>query len=136
MNAADTIREAAKVLRERAEADRVPAGPWRPGESVAMTQYDERSWGGKRQWSVGSDRGADRLGLSVAVMQGRPSENTARYIATMHPGVALALADWLDDEAERIPPHATHAMTSGGMEIGIDAAPSVRVARQILGGDA
>lgn len=75
----DRLRAAAKTLRQRAE-DATP-GPWESapvelGHYVSGTVYEV------------------------------PDENCeypqferyedARYIATMHPGVALALVDWLD----------------------------------------
>jgi hypothetical protein len=39
-------------------------------------------------------------------------ETEARYIATMHPGVGLLLADWLDDAAawEKTPNTVNHDM--------------------------
>ena len=49
----------------------------------------------------------------------------ARYIDAMHPGVALALADWLDDEA-----------VGAQTETGEPTAHSLAVARAINGGAA
>lgn len=79
MSAAE-LRQASETLRERAE-DANP-GPWiaggnavriRNGMALALT-HDTR-------WD---DSDADQ------------KRKDARYIATMHPGVGLALADWLD----------------------------------------
>ena len=75
---ADRLREAARVLRERAEA--ATPGPWR---SVQGASGD--------LWWVELPNTAD-VALDLH------GEN-ATYIATMHPGVGLALADWLDDIA-------------------------------------
>ena len=76
---ADRLREAAKVLREQAEA--ATPGPWR---SVQGASGD--------LWWVELPNTAD-VALDLH------GEN-ATYIATMHPGVGLALADWLDDLAD------------------------------------
>ena len=76
MSAAETLREAAKVLRGRAEA--ATPGPWavRAGNVEHYFPY---------------------LGGYGVIAS--PLESDATLIATMHPGVALALADWLDAEA-------------------------------------
>jgi hypothetical protein len=50
----------------------------------------------------------------------------ARYVATMHPGVGLALADWLDDDAEMC-----ESLTLANL--GPDEA-ALRIADLILGG--
>ena len=75
---AQRLRDAAKVLRERAE-DATP-GPWHA--------------------VVNDVRGVARVLMTPDVenfaIHGYP--NDARFIATMHPGVALALADWLTEE--------------------------------------
>ena len=75
---ADKLREAAKVLRERAEA--ATPGPWvQNGNNGIHT----------------------RVGACVATTaqhnDGRRKAD-AVYLHTMHPGVGLALADWLDDD--------------------------------------
>jgi hypothetical protein len=72
----DRLREAARVLRERAET--VIARDHNPGHAIDnFVAYYE----GRRTSS-------DALGIDAA------------YIATMHPGVGLALADWLDAQAD------------------------------------
>lgn len=63
---ADRLREAARVLRERAEA----CDLWQGDDDHGSWADEYRSDGGN-----GTD---------------------AALIRTMHPGVALALADWLD----------------------------------------
>lgn len=77
---AELLRKAATILRERAEAATV--APW---EAFA----DGLVW-------------ADRLGDPVS---GSTLTEDSDYIATMHPGVGLALADWLDVEAYHIESH-------------------------------
>lgn len=79
---ADRLREAARVLRER--ADRAYGEPWRadPPNAVVWTGNDD-------------EFPTVYVNGGLYANQGR----TAAYIATMHPGVGLALADWLDDAA-------------------------------------
>ena len=77
---AQRLRDAAKVLRELAQA--ATPGPWEAGEACVWTDAD--------------------LPSRVVVSDGRDGdggawdEADAAFIATMHPGVALALADALD----------------------------------------
>ncbi|GAA4123319.1 hypothetical protein GCM10022215_29910 [Nocardioides fonticola] len=66
---ADLLREAAAVLRELA-ADADDGRPWKSEGSFVDTDPE-----------CGFDAGTSRL---------------SAYIATMHPGVGLALADWLE----------------------------------------
>ena len=83
---ADRLREAARVLRERAESATGASYHWTPlpaGEGVARV-FCGRVLVAKTDETIGG------------------SGANAAYIATMHPGVGLALADWLDDEAGRI----------------------------------
>lgn len=77
MSAVETLREAAKVLRERAEA--ATPEPW---EVVGGGEYVQGP------------------GILVAPDDGGVTTTDADLIATMHPGVALALADWLDKAAD------------------------------------
>ena len=76
---ADVLRQAAEILREQA---------------ASATQG---------QWHAdGSEVGSLFVGLGiwadvVSDAEARPQDAT--YIATMHPGVGLALAKWLDDIA-------------------------------------
>ena len=91
---ADRLREAAKVLRERAEA--ATPGPWQHGEDWAAISADSDSvvhaYYQRPCEACGNDI-YDEASVAVSVMD-------AAYIATMHPGVGLALADWLDAEAD------------------------------------
>ena len=104
MSAVETLREAAKVLRERAEA--ATPEPW---EVVGGGEYVQGP------------------GILVAPDDGGVTTTDADLIATMHPGVALALADWLDAEAQ----DQSHDPSEH------DGSPSghaLRVAEAILGG--
>ena len=69
------LREAARLMRERATL--VPPPPWH---------------------LIGCQVNTDDPG-NVIAQSGLPDR--AQYIASMHPGVALAVADWLDVYAER-----------------------------------
>lgn len=82
---ADRLREAARVLREDSEAaSRSDAeGPW----TWRVT--------GDKKWAVVMD--ADGSWMAQV-----DDDDRAAYIATMHPGVGLALADWLDNAAANV----------------------------------
>jgi hypothetical protein len=69
------LRQAASLIRERTAL--VPPSPWYSAVHD-VTTYD---------------------GLDVIASSGLTVR--AQYIASWHPGVALAVADWLDAEAER-----------------------------------
>jgi hypothetical protein len=108
---AATIRRAAALMRERAEA--APRGPWRTGAGVGGTGYpklilneDEvfaaAEWTMARSWPAAGD-----------------------YIASMHPLVALAVASWLEIEAEIV--RRALPDDSGSIH------PALRVARAYLG---
>jgi hypothetical protein len=85
---ADLLRQAATVLRERADA--ATPGPWTalPGAGNVWRFPDE---GSPSLIARGGHEG--------------PSPADAAYIATMHPGVGHALADWLDNEASIMGDH-------------------------------
>lgn len=89
MSAADELREAAALMRVRAEGS-VP-GPW-PVEDdnhlalpMAKLPYDP------------DIKGMTRASGSYELAG--PNDATTRHIASWHPAVALAVADWLDDAA-------------------------------------
>ena len=77
---AEILRRAARLMRERAEAadkDTFSRSPW------SATIFDDgRAW----------------LKPAHISMHGYP--NTAEHIASWHPAVALAAADWLEASAE------------------------------------
>ena len=89
MTPAEELRTAAKLMRERVQG--ATAGPWTVREEHGRDIADE-GW---------SDVRVVRPGAGVAitylsnVLEGSPHEDNAAYIASMHPGVALAVADWL-----------------------------------------
>ena len=92
MSAVETLREAAKVLRERAGA--ATPGPW----EAAQDHLTHSVGADVRSVPSGGYAAADCCGY-----QGASTNEDAAYIATMHPGVALALADWLDETARWVP---------------------------------
>lgn len=99
---ADELRQAAATLRERAE--KAADGPW------TFQTYGN----GHPPLVIGSDRGGD---IAVAETLDKPHLSDARYIATVHPGVGLALADWLDAEAgiyERLEAISMEVTPKGG----------------------
>ena len=95
---ADKLREAAKVLRERAEAATPGPWYWEPPSPDDWPSADESLMSSGAASKHGGDEvvlsgwGHDASGISG-------SDADRAYIATMHPGVGLALADWLDAEA-------------------------------------
>ena len=97
---AQTLRDAAKMLRERAEA----CDPWQGDD-------DHGSWADEYRTDGGN--GTD-----------------AALIRVMHPGVGLALADWLDEEAARIAAAASEGADARPYE------PALRAADAIHRGDA
>lgn len=82
---ADRLREAARVLRERAEA--ATPGPW-------CDEYSGRT--GPVVMDAASRNALDH----VAKCSHFRDRSDAAYIATMHPVVGLALANWLDAQAD------------------------------------
>jgi hypothetical protein len=82
---ADVLRQAATILRERAEG--ATPGPWFLDAAGATGVYTEA-----RVSETSQD-------VALPVIHPGGLDGTDRYIATMHPGVGLALADWLDAEA-------------------------------------
>lgn len=79
MNAAEELREAARLLRERAE--KATPGPW--------ASLD----GGDRLVAWKPDGDGD---FDYVIDEPIGNADNADYIALMHPGVGLALADFLD----------------------------------------
>ena len=88
---AETIRRAAALMRERAEA--ATPGPWvgvigkfKDAEwpCVIAAQGDTKD---PETWLMGAGNGAAN------------AEADATHSGSWHPGVALAVADWLDDAA-------------------------------------
>jgi len=105
-NPADTLTAAAKLLRS------------------AINSIPPNSWD-ERPWHVETCMGGRKDDCPCIVAQGTHGRGTppveyvadaetpeyARYIALMHPGVGLALADWLETAATYYTPgvhHPTH----------------------------
>lgn len=86
------LREAAKRLRKLATA--ATPGPWSVTEQHGRDIADE-AWSDVR---VSSPAGDVAITYLSNVIEGG-DENEA-YIASMHPAVALAVADWLDRFAD------------------------------------
>lgn len=135
MTAVDDLREAARLMRERAEA--ATPGPWdRPltvrykNVVTAWKPADEP----RREWLDGRPERCAVVttptwdtGKFMRQRGGRDLE----HIAAWHPGVALAVADWLDGEASfRVAAH-DFGLTGGAVTLGPD--PALAVARAFLG---
>ena len=106
MTPADTLREAARLMRQRAEP--ATPGPW--AEPVGSGDHGY-------VWSPCGH-------FQVALVDGN-EDNNAKHIASWHPGLALAVADWLDDAADTI--------HEPGFIPGVTAVPALAVARAYLG---
>lgn len=85
MTPAQELREAARLIRERAQA--ASAAPWCVRVLPARTT-------GTLHPSP-----AQYMVIAGPVNVANAGEPDAPFIAAMHPGVALALADWLDRTA-------------------------------------
>lgn len=79
MTAANELRSAAEKIRTLAMGATGNSQPWRYAEGSP------------------SDSVRTATGWEIAYGEGA---NDLRYIASMHPSVGLALADWLDSAAE------------------------------------
>lgn len=111
---ADTLREAARLMRKRAE--KATPGRW------------ETTDRGLTHPGVGMDVHSDLEGSVVADCcgyQGGAGIDDAEHIASWHPAVALAVADWLDAYAERL--------EVLGHAIGSNRGQALAVARAYLG---
>jgi hypothetical protein len=117
---AELLRRAAVKLR--AHAKNATPAPWdSTGTEVWGTGY---TGDGRRFW-VGST-------LHDPSHDGTVGDVESAYIALMHPPVALALADWLDANAEWM--REAYTLTKGDDTDPIDACDqaAVAVARAIL----
>ena len=96
------LRRAAETLRGRAEA--ATPGEWIPfGQAIGVTVRGCTCAG----TAPGYPQHESYCGTDGPIVDG--SEQDIAYIATMHPGVGLALADWLDAEAEHVASHDCEA---------------------------
>jgi hypothetical protein len=113
MTPVDTLRAAAKRLREAANA--ATPGPYGV-ETVPETKESRIGSPITQRW----------------VVEGRTRYPDAIYIALMHPGVALAVADWLDFEANAVEASTQYPSRRDPSPSGY----SLAVALTVLGGDA
>ena len=90
---ADTLREAATLIRERANA--ATPGPWHVCDEPEWSEEDGRGVCGPAHEPIA------RLAEDwYEPDPGEPTaENDADHIASWHPAVALAVADWLEQMA-------------------------------------
>lgn len=110
---ADRLHAAAELLRERAEECYPFTGPWR---------HDP-----VRQWPVVGQIHTDNDDPHGLIAELWSSTECGQYIATMHPGVGLALAKWLHDaarEATEIGPNPWAVAVADAL-LGIPAAKAL-----------
>lgn len=86
---AELLRKAVMILRERAEA--ATPGPWEVNEGGMGVLA------GREEWDLGG--GQQRILTANMPYRAERMRANVAHVATMHPGVGLALADWLEDEA-------------------------------------
>ena len=91
MAATETLRAAAEKLRELATADGITPGPWRYDPD---TYWNRSPFFGQEYVGAGPAREIDCVASTGLEGQPGAAENAA-FIATLHPGVAVALAGWL-----------------------------------------
>ena|ERR1035438_1386471 len=118
----ETLRSAAKLMRERASA--ATPGPWEYVNDFDITHGYEINEHGRAQanWIATVDAGDDELDEAGMLPL------NAAYIASMHPAVALAVADWLDNEAR-----ATEGMADEAPVLGLPDSHALATARAFLG---
>lgn len=127
---AETIRRAAKLMRERAE--KATQGPW----LGVMGKFTDAEWpcviaadGDVKDaatWLLGGGNGSANR------------EANADHAGSWHPLVAAAVADWLDAEAIHYDELAAGPYGDAGAafvagDFGGDMDPALRVARTYLG---
>ncbi len=89
MTPAETLREAGRLMRERAQA--ATPGPWEH-------KQPEGDW--HWVWVAGVPTYAGVAECQITDGSDLNQEGRdAAHIASWHPAVALAVADWLDEEA-------------------------------------
>lgn len=112
---AELLREAAALMRSRAQV--ATPGPWEAGERIV--------------WRPSSIHDIDIVTDGDDGRGGVRSPENAEHIASWHPAVALAVADWLDAEADL--DECARSLGARGLT---EDAHSVKVARAYLGRDA
>ena len=114
---AELLRRAADQMRERAKA--VTPGPWTV-ENTGSHMHDS--------WAVADVERYQSYTNSVACGEDKP---LADHIASWHPAVAVAVAEWLDATAD----NADAIGYDGPGQAGSPHAVALAVARAYLGGD-
>lgn len=112
--------------------------PWRAATLLRNRASDARSAAGDGPWNAGDPAWCDPHGFTytVACSEGEAAhaswEECQHYIAAMHPGVGLALADLLDAVAEHVASHQCEAECAypDGCDITLRA---VDLARRVVG---
>ncbi len=118
MSGADTLRRAAVLMRERAQAVEHLSSPWKVGDS----DYDGR-------FSILYDTDHPLAGL-VATCADYVPLHGADHIASWHPAVALAVADWLDHVSDLL--HVLEGFNAGPL-LPAETEHALAVARAYLG---
>jgi len=129
---AQTLRDAAAKMRQQAQAACVanlghpsPVS-WHTAEGEGQNRDQRRTLG---QFTMIHDGEAE-----IALVRGFSGERraVAAHIASWHPVVALAVADWLDGLVEVM---TNPAAPSGGVSALREEAAALALARAYLGGD-
>ena len=101
---AERLREAARLMRERVTGAALnhlgdPSGRWQTAEGEGHNRDSRRTLG---QFSMIHDGKAE-----VALVRGFSNERQAiaEHVASWHPVVALAVADWLEESADHLDAH-------------------------------
>jgi hypothetical protein len=124
------LRAAAKLMRERAteaetpgyESDH-PGKPWCPEWTYTVVRHVSRNVDtdcSAHPWDSENERDCNRWG-----------RHAGYHIAGMHPGVALAVADWLEAEAAAADLVANDPVTARA--VGLPDKRALAVARAYLG---
>jgi hypothetical protein len=121
---AAVIRRAAALMRERAEGCETRGWHW---EALGEKRYPQR---------ISADGNLSVIAETFIDPAHRPYE--AEHIASWSPPIALAVADWLDDEAGYYDTLADTPYGAAGAafvagDFGGDVDPAVKVARAYLG---
>jgi hypothetical protein len=104
---AETLRRAAKLMRECAET--ATAGPWKAvaggwqNETFAAVLGPDGDPSNPETWLMATGRGS------------ASQKADARQAAFMHPGVAKAVAAWLQDAADD--PHCTRCADPNALNV-------------------
>jgi len=94
---ADLLREAATLMRERATSPGVLESPW----FVEVVDYGEEG----NVLAVGPSGDPYPYDVARQVTPAADGSGNADHIASWHPAVALAVADWLDVTAKNSAPY-------------------------------